>query len=280
LLQARVDLANLQPLLLQARENANVALLELKQLIDVPEAQPVRLTTQIDSTTITVALSTIDTTIAPIAHPALRAAELNARARHLGISVAKGDLLPSVALTYNFGYGAFPAPGQGFPTRSGSVTSVPCPTATDPDKTCTQQNGGWFPDRSLALTVSWPLFDGLRTKGAIDLASAQSRAADVELASTRSAIYTNFAKAKAELGRTQAQYGAQRETVAEATEAYTLAELRYQRGLATQLEVSNAQLALTTAETNQARAVYDYYLATAALARAQGRPIPLPASAP
>jgi outer membrane protein TolC len=280
LLQARVDLANLEPQLLQTRENAEVALLDLKHLIDVPETQPIRLTTHIDSGTIAAVLPSIDTTIAPTAHPALRAAELNARAQRLGVSVAKGDLLPSVALTYNFGYGAYPAPGQGFPTRSGSVTTVPCPTATDPDKTCTQQNGGWFADRSLALTISWPLFDGLRSKGAIDLASAQSRIADAALASTRSTIYTNFAKAKAELGRTRAQYGAQRETVAEATEAYKLAELRYQRGLATQIEVSNAQLALTTAETNQARAVYDYYLATAALARAQGQPLPLPASAP
>ena len=49
-----------------------------------------------------------------------------------------------------------------------------------------------------------------------------------------------------------------------------------QRGLSTQLDVTDSQLALLTARTNEARAVYDLYLAIADVARAQGKPIPLP----
>jgi outer membrane protein len=70
-------------------------------------------------------------------------------------------------------------------------------------------------------------------------------------------------------------YAARRETVAEAAEAFRLATLRFSRGLATQLEVSDAQLALTTAQTTEARARYDLYLAAAALVRAAGEP-PVP----
>ncbi|HJQ22219.1 MAG TPA: TolC family protein, partial [Gemmatimonadaceae bacterium] len=62
----------------------------------------------------------------------------------------------------------------------------------------------------------------------------------------------------------------------EAQEAFRLASLRFSRGLSTQLEVSDAQLALLTAESGEARASYDLYLATADLARALGRPIPMP----
>jgi outer membrane protein TolC len=40
--------------------------------------------------------------------------------------------------------------------------------------------------------------------------------------------------------------------------------------------VSDAQLALLTAQSNEARAVYDVHLAAAELARALGRPIPVP----
>jgi hypothetical protein len=43
--------------------------------------------------------------------------------------------------------------------------------------------------------------------------------------------------------------------------------------------VSDAQLALLTAQTNAARATYDVYLASAGLAFALGRPLPLPPSA-
>jgi hypothetical protein len=42
--------------------------------------------------------------------------------------------------------------------------------------------------------------------------------------------------------------------------------------------VSDAQFALMTAESNEARAVFDLYLAYAELERAEGRPVPLPPS--
>ena len=63
---------------------------------------------------------------------------------------------------------------------------------------------------------------------------------------------------------------------AEAEEAFQLASLRFQRGLSTQLEVTDAQVALLTARSTEARSIYDLYLSAAELARVRGRPIPLP----
>lgn len=77
------------------------------------------------------------------------------------------------------------------------------------------------------------------------------------------------ARARAGLERARALYTAQRQNAAEATEAFSLASLRFTRGLGTQLETSDAQLALLTAQTNEARTVYDLYLASAELARAR-----------
>jgi outer membrane protein TolC len=51
---------------------------------------------------------------------------------------------------------------------------------------------------------------------------------------------------------------------------YDLTVLRYERGLATQLEVTDARLALLQARTNLARAVSDYYIADASVTRALG----------
>ena len=75
-------------------------------------------------------------------------------------------------------------------------------------------------------------------------------------------------------------FDARRQTQNEAKEAFRLASLRFTRGLSTQLEVSDAQLALLTAESGEARATFDLYLATAELARALGRPIPMPVTTP
>jgi outer membrane protein len=277
-LRARVALANIEPLVLQAREDAQVAALELKRLANIPPSRPLALSTPIDSVVIRDALASVDTSAGPEARPALASATLNVRARELGVSVARAALFPTVTFNFNSGYGAYPVNGDIFPPGRGTFSVVPCAAGSTADRVCTAQNGGWFSDQSFGFTVSFPLFDGLLTKGNIDLAGAQARIARAQLEQTRENVFNDVERAKADLSRARGQYGAQQQNVAEATEAYQLASLRYSRGMATQLEVSDAQLALTTAQTNQARALYDVYIATVALAQTQGRPLPLPST--
>jgi outer membrane protein TolC len=110
----------------------------------------------------------------------------------------------------------------------------------------------------------------------VDLAQAQLRIADLQLQQEREAVALDVARARAELQRARSVFDARQQNSAEAHEAFQLASLRFSRGLSTQLEVSDAQLALLTAQSGEARATYDLYLATAELARANGRPIPFP----
>ena len=128
----------------------------------------------------------------------------------------------------------------------------------------------------MGIQFSWPVFDGLRAKSALELARAQTRIADLELRREQEQVAVEVARARAELRRARAVFDARRENASEAQEAFRLASLRFSRGLSTQLEVSDAQVALLTAEGGEARATYDLYLATAELARALGRPIPMP----
>ena len=77
----------------------------------------------------------------------------------------------------------------------------------------------------------------------------------------------------------RAAWNARGQNVAEAEESFQLASLRFTRGLSTQLEVTDSQFAMLTAQSNEIRALFDVYLATAELARVRGRPIPLPTGA-
>jgi outer membrane protein TolC len=269
-LRAGVERANIEPVAIQARSDVELALIELKRLINLPFDQPVKLTTTIDTATVSAWIERLLTDPAPITRPAVRSAELVAEARHAGVRVAKADLLPSVSFTGLVGAQAFPL--NGFPTARGRFETVPCPADSPPDRVCSAQNGGWFGDKSFGIQVGFPLFDGFRARGAIQLANAQARLADLELAQTRESVASEAASARAELDRARAAFAARGQNAAEALEAFRLAELRQSRGLATQLEVADAQLALTIARTNEARAVYDLYLAAAAYARALGRP--------
>ena len=63
---------------------------------------------------------------------------------------------------------------------------------------------------------------------------------------------------------------AQRENVNTAQENLRIATERYKLGLLSQLELKDAELSLTEAETNYQRALYDYSVSLAQLEKAQG----------
>ena len=300
-LRARVERSNLEPTLLGAETTRDLAQLELKRLANLPAERPLRLTTTVDAAGVQTLLAALGedaplpartaagtrTAAAPdtldtlgARRAAVRAAQLNARARRDAIAVARADLLPTVSVFVQSGYQAFPLTGS--PLRRGETVTTPCPVdpvtgATQPGcRPTTVQNGGFFSDRSLGVQISWPLFDGLRTKGNIDLAQAQSRVAELQLAQERERVALEIAQARAELLRARATYAARQQNAGEADEAFRLASLRFTRGVGTQLDVSDAQLALLTAQTDEARAVYDVYVAAAGLAFAEGRTVPLP----
>ena len=281
-LRARVERANLEPLAIQARGNRELALVELRRLTDLPEGQPVRLATPL-SPAAAMALADGVAREAGAADstwlselPAVRAARLRVLAGEATARAASSGYLPTLSVGLVSGYQAYPgsiAP----PFSAGGLRNVDCPAGSEPSRVCTQQNGGWFSDRALAVTMSWPVFDGFRARSDVRQARAQAEVSRVQAQQARESALVQAARARTELQTARATFEAGRQTVAEAEETFRLASLRYARGLGTQLEVSDAQLALLTARTNEARAASSVYLAAAGVARALGRPIPFPA---
>ena len=256
-LRARVERSNLEPVVLQAESDRVLAELDLRRLLDLPLETPLALATVLDPAQVRGLAATAAAEPQPAGvRAAVRAAEATASARDAGVRVARADLLPTVNAFFNYGYLALPA-FNGFPTA------------------VAEQNG-WFPDRNFLVTMSWPLFDGLRAKGQIDVAQAQARIADLDVRRLREQASLDVARARAELERARAVAAARESTVREAEEAFELASLRFARGIGTQLEVSDAQLALLTARSTEARATFDLFLAVAEFARVRAEPIPLP----
>ncbi len=274
-LRARVERSNLEPLVIQAQSDRELALLDLKRILNIPIEQPLALVTQIDSAAAANVFATLSDTMSVTERAAIRSAELNVAAKKLGVSVARADFYPTLSVFFQSGYQAFPT--GGLPSANGALTSEACPVGTVAGRTC--QNGGWFSDRQAGLNISVPVFDGMRVRSNVDLAQAQARLAELQLRQAKEAVSVDVAKARAELRRSNAVFAARRQNSQEAQEAFQLAELRFSRGLSTQLEVSDAQFALLTAQSTEARATYDLFLAAADLSRALGRPIPISSAA-
>jgi len=104
-------------------------------------------------------------------------------------------------------------------------------------------------------------------------AKALQLSAEQQLIETQSSVSLAVRKAHMDLKAAKEMITAREEGVASAAEDLKLAEERYRLGASTALELIDAQLNHTSAQTNHVRALYDYKLALAQLEKAMGRKI-------
>lgn len=242
-LRAEVARENLRPRLVEAQNAAELARLNLLRLVGLPLTQRVRL-----STPLSVPAPSERTEVDPAAlvrRPALAALENQVEIREGQVRVARGEFLPSVALQMNYGRQLFP---------------------TDPFKL----EGDWRTDWSATIGVQVPIFSGLKRRAELNKARVELEQARIQLSQTRKLVEMEVEQARGERDRALLEIEARGRTVEQAQRVHDLTALRYERGLATQLEVSEARLALLQARTNQAQALMDYHTAEAKLVRALG----------
>jgi outer membrane protein len=244
LLRAKVDAANREPFVTQTENAARVALLDLRRLVNLPAEQPVVLTSTFSSEPVPVDEAEIRRLMAT--RPLLAAARAQVAATESGVSMAKGEWFPTVAVQGNLGYQAYPN-NFGVPALS-----------------------EWREDWSVAVGVSWVLFDGLGRRGRIAEAQAQLREARLREAQVVEALDLQYAAALGDYQTATANVLARRETVALAEQTLELADLRYRNGLAIQLEVSDASLLLDEARVNEIEALAAYVKALAQIERLAG----------
>ena len=248
-LRAQVEAANQEPQVVQARNEHDIAMLELKRLLDVPAEQAVALETTLVSPDATIPVLATDSLGGPD-RPGLAAAEFAVSEQEQLLKVARANRWPTLSLSTTYTEQAFPA--DVFP-------------AVD------QFRRGWSGD----LKLAFPIFLGFKTAGSIERARAALLRAQAQRDQTRRQVELEVAQARAEVDRARALIVARRETVRQAQRAQHLAGVRYANGMATQLEVSDARVAQQQAEVNEVQATRDYFVALARLERALGRPVPV-----
>jgi len=252
LLRAQVEAANQEPLVIAARNGRDIALLEVRRLVNLPADQPVELVSPLPETTDS--LPRVDFTAVDLdaaGRAALAAAVANVEFRREAVRVYHGDYYPTLTLSSAYG-------GQAYP-------SAVFPSAIS----------DFHKQWTASLTLSVPLFDGFRTHGAVQQAQAELAGAEAQLSQTRAGVQIEIEQARAEIVRAQALVQARHETVGQAARAQHLATVRFNNGIATAIEVSDSRLALEQASVNEAQATRDYLLAIAALERALGHAVPL-----
>lgn len=254
LLRARVTRDNQVPALIQRQTARDVAVLRLKQLLGLPYAEPIRLTTDLQDAEAGQPLgrlaswsSSASDTSADDRATVRQAAE-NARAQDRLLRVARSQRIPAVSLTSQYGRVAYPA--SGLPQWN-------------------QFSQNW----TVGVAVQVPLFVGGRIRGDEMIAQANVTEARARLEQARELAALDALVSLASLRQAEAAWSASAGTAEQAAKAYSIAELRYREGISPQIELSESRILLQQSLANRALAARDLQVAKVRLALLRDLPL-------
>jgi outer membrane protein TolC len=118
------------------------------------------------------------------------------------------------------------------------------------------------------LTISFPLFEGWRTKGNVSERTAQHHQARLNKSQAEDMIRLEVRQAFDQMLQAKKTLDVQGATIAQAEEGLKIANIRYSSGVGTQLEVLSAQAALSQARAASSLAQFQFRQALAGLKKA------------
>ena len=274
-LRLEVELANLEPNLRRAENSALQSRRQLAVELDIPDQESVRVKGSLaemdlgdldgnspDNREVLsflgfqgLGLEAVDDALTAAAslRSDLRQMELNEELRKTEMRLEQAEYLPDITL---FGNYIVSAQNNGPPSFFASGV------------------GQRAYARLVGIRFSIPVFTGFRRDARIDQKRALMRQAETQTRQARD-FASSQVKSLVE-GADEALFRAQgqRSAVSQAQRGFDIARAQYREGLGSQMELTDAEVALRQSEFNYAQAVYDYLVSRAQLDEATGR-VPL-----
>jgi outer membrane protein len=245
-LRAEVELANVVPVLIRARNDYLISQLNLAKTLGLDPGPAAKPTFEAVGELV-VTPRTLDIVqaldLAKARRPFLKVQRQQIKIQVENIKIAQAGYLPRIDAT------------GGYLFRNSRLT-----------EDIESHVDGWF----VGVTGSWDIFDGGATYGRTKQARAQMEAARINYADSVLQVELEVQQAYANVVAQAETIKSQQKNVEQALEALRLSNERLAAGAGTQLEVLDARVALTRARTTELVARGDYNKAVAELDRAIG----------
>jgi outer membrane protein len=303
--QAAVERGRAEVNLLQADNLVQTERLRLLQLLGVPLPEEVTLTTEFRVRDVPWTSDQL-VAMARESHPQLRAARAAATAADAGVRMARSSYLPSLSM--NAGLSGFArqagnaeflvsqakqnAASQALQCQQLNLISAgltsPLPnrpadcsvfTVTSDDEARIRAENRVFPFEysqdpfSVSLTFSLPLFDGLSREREVEQARVARSDAELRVRSEELRLITEVGTARRNVQTARRAAELEARNAELATEQLALARERYRVGVASFIELQDAETLKARADRAQLQAVYQFHENLAALEAAVGRPL-------
>jgi outer membrane protein len=246
-MRAEVEAANLKPAVISARNDYQAALTGLRMILGLDKNTMIDLQGALEYVPDDYAgISLADLQAQAVkTRPELHALISQKRMASKGVVLARSEFLPKLFFSTDYSYLAM---------------------RNDYKFTSDDFSKGF----TSALSLQIPLFHGFKTCKQYQKARLDYKIALDTEKLTRDGIATEVEIAYNKFKESSEKYQAAKESISLAEEALRLANLMYEEGVHTQLDVLNSQLALTQSRLNYATALYEYQMARYDLRRVTG----------
>ncbi|VBB07432.1 outer membrane efflux protein [Lucifera butyrica] len=237
-LRSEVEVANARQNLTKAQNDYNVAVASLNNTIGIPQSTQSILKDELTYTQFDLPLNEcIQQALSN--RPEVGQSEDTVAAAKAGVKVADSSGKPTIALS-------------GLQGWSGPEFS--------------SQDSNW----SIGINASWNIFDGGLTHSQVKQAESTLDKVKEQDKQNRDAIELEVRQAYMNMKEAESRIETSKVAVDKAEEDVKIAQTKYAAGAGTNLDVIDAQLALTQAKTNYVQALYDYNANKAKLTKAIG----------
>ena len=245
-LRATVGVENIRPVVLQTENNYTLALDGLKGVMGVPATDEIALQGSLTFEEYDAEImNNADRSVVEV-NPTLRALRLQREVGEAFVNAERSSYLPTLAAFGNYQYQLA-------------------------KNTMNFSGNDFFPSSTVGLSLSMNIFQGFQTSARVDQAKIEVLKTDAQIQSVQTALRTGVHSLVGTLRQARKRIEAQQRTVEQAEKGYQIVSRKFVTGSATQLEVNDAQNALTQANVNRIQAIYDYLVASADLDLTLGR---------
>jgi outer membrane protein TolC len=245
-LRASVAVENLRPLVIQTDNNYVLAVDALRDVMGLPPTEEFQVADTLSHSPVDEAI--LESAVGEVTerNPSLQGLRHQIGVNEALVSIQRAEYLPTLAAFGNYQY----------------------QLAKNDLRISTSDFIG---SSLVGLNLSMNIFQGWQTNARIEQAKLEVRKTEERLRGVEKGLRTQTHSIVLRLREAQKRIEAQAQTVAQAEKGYRIATTRFLNGAGTQLEVNDAQLALTQAKVNRIQAVYDYMVASADFDEVLGR---------
>lgn len=245
-IRAQVNVNNLNPILINAKNGVDLAIMQLRMILSLPAEQNIETQETLESFNKNISLfSQIDKETALTQNSDLKILDYNITALENQLKLINTQHLPMLSASGNYIY----------QTQSEDFNF---------------KEYNWVSSASIGLQLTVPLFSGMQKVNQAKQVKMAIKGLQLQREYAKDGINLQIQAAINQMKAAKEQLNVNKDAIKQAERGYEIAKVRYQVGSGTILELNDSELSLTQSSLNYQQSIYNFLSAQANVEKIMG----------